>query len=232
LELSSHYATIWLCQEFGVSRSGYYKWIRRKDKPDYSEIQKSEIISMIREIHSEKPSFGYRRIRNRILTDTGWYICLPRVLAYMWAAGHSVESKKEKALGRSRKVSSYLSEYSCPPISFTDTLTKSCNRYYRVLLAWQKMLFYLLSGFVQQRDAFLESWLPRGSALYSEALKRISSNPSKSFCTENYPPHRSGIAVLLSGFYHAAETQRYYSKHVLSRDSSRQCGHRKFLWLV
>jgi hypothetical protein len=100
LELSAHYSIVWLCQEFGVSQSGYYKWIRRKDKPDYSEIQKSEIISMIREIHSEKPSFGYRRIRNRILTDTGWYICLPRVLACMRAAGIQSKARKKKHWGK------------------------------------------------------------------------------------------------------------------------------------
>lgn len=55
--------------------------VRNKDKLNYSEIQKHEIICMIREIHSEKPDLGYRRIRNRILADTGWYLCLPRLLA-------------------------------------------------------------------------------------------------------------------------------------------------------
>ena len=54
---------------------------------------------MIREIHSEKPSFGYRRIRNRILTDTGWYICLPRVLACMRAAGIQSKARKKKHWG-------------------------------------------------------------------------------------------------------------------------------------
>ena len=99
LELSRHYATIWLCQKFGVSRSEYYKWIRRKDKLDYPEIQKWEIVSMIRKIHSEKSSFGYRRIRNRILTDTGWYICLPRVLACMRVAGIQSKARKKKHWG-------------------------------------------------------------------------------------------------------------------------------------
>lgn len=54
---------------------------------------------MIREIHSEKPSFGYRRIRNRILTDTGWYICLPRVLACMRIAGIQSKARKKKRWG-------------------------------------------------------------------------------------------------------------------------------------
>ena len=81
--------------------------MHRKNKPNYSEIQKREIISMIREIHSENPSFGYRRIRNRILTDTDWYIYLPRVLACMQMIGIQSKARKKKhwsGVGKARPM--------------------------------------------------------------------------------------------------------------------------------
>ena len=95
-ELSDRYSVVWLCKQFSVSRAGYYNWIKHKNRPNTYELQRQEIILFIRKIHKEKPSYGYRRIRNQILKDTGWYICLPRVLSCMQSIGLQSKARKKK----------------------------------------------------------------------------------------------------------------------------------------
>ena len=57
-----------------VSRSGYYKWLKNKDKLNRYEIDRLELEKLIKEIHNKKPSYGYRRINRIILNTTGWII--------------------------------------------------------------------------------------------------------------------------------------------------------------
>ena len=57
-----------------ISRSGYYKWLRNKNKLNKYEINRLELEKLIKEIHSKKPSYGYRRINRIILRETGWII--------------------------------------------------------------------------------------------------------------------------------------------------------------
>ena len=45
-----------------VSRSGYYKWKYRKLNPSLKEISRQSDIKLIRKIHSQHPSHGYRWI--------------------------------------------------------------------------------------------------------------------------------------------------------------------------
>ena len=57
-----------------ISRSGYYKWLKNKDKLNRYEIDRLEIEKLVKEIHKKKPSYGYRRINRIILRTTGWII--------------------------------------------------------------------------------------------------------------------------------------------------------------
>ena len=40
-KLSKRFAVIWLCEIFGLSRSGYYKWLQRKGQENrYQKTQR------------------------------------------------------------------------------------------------------------------------------------------------------------------------------------------------
>lgn len=54
-----------------VSRSGYYKWLKNKDILNQFERNRLELKKLIEDIHKRKPSYGYRRINAKILTETG-----------------------------------------------------------------------------------------------------------------------------------------------------------------
>ena len=49
-----------MCRFFGVSRSGYYDYIRRMDKPDRDELLSEEIARC--QEHS-RMTYGYRRVQ-------------------------------------------------------------------------------------------------------------------------------------------------------------------------
>lgn len=57
-----------------VSRSGYYKWLKNKDVLNQYEIDRIELGKLIQEIHTKKPSYGYRRINTIIRRETGWIV--------------------------------------------------------------------------------------------------------------------------------------------------------------
>ena len=45
-----------------VNRSGYYKWKHRQDDPSERALQRKEDLKLIKEVHEEHPSHGYRWI--------------------------------------------------------------------------------------------------------------------------------------------------------------------------
>lgn len=55
-----------------VSRSGYYKWLKNKEKLNKYEINQRDLGELIKDIHERKPSYGYRRINAIIIRETGW----------------------------------------------------------------------------------------------------------------------------------------------------------------
>lgn len=58
----------------GVSRSGYYKWLKREGSLTIHEQNHNDLKYLIERIHQEYPSYGYRDIQSVILTQTGWKI--------------------------------------------------------------------------------------------------------------------------------------------------------------
>ena len=57
-----------------ISRSGYYKWLKNKDKLNQYEINRLDLQNLIVEIHNRKPSYGYHRINALIRRETGWLV--------------------------------------------------------------------------------------------------------------------------------------------------------------
>jgi len=54
-----------------VSRSGYYKWLKNKDKLNNYEIIRKDLGELIEDIHKRKPSYGYHRINAVIKREIG-----------------------------------------------------------------------------------------------------------------------------------------------------------------
>ena len=61
-----------LCKSIGLSRSGYYKWLKRKGTLNRYQNNRILLCNMIKEYHSKHKTWGYRRIAAEIRKDTGW----------------------------------------------------------------------------------------------------------------------------------------------------------------
>jgi putative transposase len=70
LELSTDYSVSFLCELAKVSKSGYYKWLKRKDimtpKQQENEIIKNYIVDVYEESNG---TYGYPRITAAIRQD-------------------------------------------------------------------------------------------------------------------------------------------------------------------
>ena len=65
--LSKDYAVTDICAMMGVSRSGYYKWLRRD--PSSRDITRDAMLDVVEQVHSEHPSHGYRWVAAYIRND-------------------------------------------------------------------------------------------------------------------------------------------------------------------
>ena len=55
-----------------VNRSGYYKWLARKDKPNRYERDRIILTKLLMEQHKKHKSKGYHYLANIIRNNTGW----------------------------------------------------------------------------------------------------------------------------------------------------------------
>lgn len=65
--LSKDYAVTYICAMMGVSRSGYYKWLRRD--PSMRDLTRDAMLDVVEQVHSEHPSHGYRWVAAYIRND-------------------------------------------------------------------------------------------------------------------------------------------------------------------
>ena len=93
--LNQHFAISWLCQLFGVSRSGYYKWKQRKGNLNRYEETQRILDSYIAALHKEHPSSGYRALNGRLRSETGWIVSNISVLRSMQRL--SIQAKVRKS---------------------------------------------------------------------------------------------------------------------------------------
>jgi len=69
-----------MCAFFEVSRSGYYAWVKRIDRPDKDEF----LGNLIRECQEKtRNTYGYRRVRVWILRETGLVVNSKTILRVM-----------------------------------------------------------------------------------------------------------------------------------------------------
>jgi putative transposase len=72
--LSQEYTVIFLCDYFGVSKSGYYKWMKRRGSLNRYEQNRKDLLTAIEEFHTQHPSYGYRDIASKIREKKGWMV--------------------------------------------------------------------------------------------------------------------------------------------------------------
>lgn len=61
-----------LCTIMGVSRSGYYKWLKRK--PTKRDINREQMIELVAKVHEEHKTHGYRWVAAYICQNTPYTI--------------------------------------------------------------------------------------------------------------------------------------------------------------
>ena len=76
-----------LCDVYEVSRSGYYKWLKRKGTINRYEKQQKELDYYVADIHKHYPSQGYRAITDTLLNEYGWVVTDISVLKSMRRLG-------------------------------------------------------------------------------------------------------------------------------------------------
>ena len=72
---------------YKVSRSGYYKWVKRKNQLNRYEKQQCELDFLVKDIHENHPTAGYHTIRGLILQETGWMVSALSVFKSMKRLG-------------------------------------------------------------------------------------------------------------------------------------------------
>lgn len=68
-----------LCSIYGVSRSGYYKWLHRQGKPNRYEVSQKRLDVYVRDIHAHHPMMGYRSVRDMLALQFGQRVSDPSV---------------------------------------------------------------------------------------------------------------------------------------------------------
>jgi len=63
-----------LCSIYGVSRSGYYKWLKRAGSLNRYEKTNQILDQYIFDIHNHHPMMGYRQIRDKLRLEFGWSV--------------------------------------------------------------------------------------------------------------------------------------------------------------
>ena len=102
--LSRDYPVKDICEMMEVSRSGYYKWLRRD--PSERDLNREAMVEVVEEVHTEYPSHGYRwvaaYIRNTLRTkvsDNFTYKCF-RYLGIKSETRHQPHYKPRKVKDR------------------------------------------------------------------------------------------------------------------------------------
>ena len=85
-----------MCSVYEVSRSGYYKWLKRKGSLNHYEKQQQELDYYVADIHSHYPSQGYRSIADTLLNQYGWGVSDVSVFKSMKRLGIKGYVRKQK----------------------------------------------------------------------------------------------------------------------------------------
>lgn len=93
-----------VCSMMGVSRSGYYKWLNRKNSGAQSrrDVSRAQMVSLVTEIHQNHSTHGYRwtaafiRINHGIATSDNFIYKCFRFLGIKSETKHQIKYKKRE----------------------------------------------------------------------------------------------------------------------------------------
>lgn len=91
-----HHSVSELCTVYGVSRSGYYKWIRRDGKLNCYEQAQQITDRLVADIHAHYPTMGYRQVRDTLELQFGLKLCDLTIWRTMKRAGIHGFTRKRK----------------------------------------------------------------------------------------------------------------------------------------
>lgn len=97
-ELCNEFDIKLLCRLAGVSRPGYYKWLTRRGRLNRWQRAETDLMIQVNAIHNIRPSFGYRRIADR-LRKQEWKGSNHRVLACMQKLGIQSKVRRKRNFG-------------------------------------------------------------------------------------------------------------------------------------
>ena len=94
-----------LCMVYGVSTSGYYKWLKRAGALNRYERTQQRMDACIADIHAHSPMMGYRQIRDTLEWRFGWKLSDPTVWRSMKRLGvHGYTRKRNYSENRQRSL--------------------------------------------------------------------------------------------------------------------------------
>ena len=85
-----------LCNIYGVSRSGYYKWLKRGGQLNRFEKTHQILDSCVQDIHNHHPMMGYRQIKDKLCLEFGWVVSDPTVWKSMRRLGICGYTRRRK----------------------------------------------------------------------------------------------------------------------------------------
>ncbi len=91
------YSVSELCSIYGVSRSGYYKWVKRNGQLNRYEKANLILDKYVQDIHNHHPMMGYRQIRDTLCLEYGWNVSDPTVWKSMKRLGIHGYTRRHKS---------------------------------------------------------------------------------------------------------------------------------------
>lgn len=85
-----------MCCVYGVSRSGYYKWLSRAGAFNRYERTQQRMDAYVAYIHAHYPVMGYRQIRDTLELQFGWKLSDPTIWRSMKRLGIQGYIRKRK----------------------------------------------------------------------------------------------------------------------------------------
>ena len=86
-----------LCSIYEVSRSGYYKWLKRAGQKNRYEKTQEILDTYVQDIHAHYPMMGYRQVRDKLCLEHGWIVSDPTVWKSMKRLGIQGYTRRRKA---------------------------------------------------------------------------------------------------------------------------------------
>ena len=151
--LSNEFDVVTLCELAGVSRSGYYKWLKRSDEPHHD---RKLIFDLVTQTHEEHPSHGYRWVHAFLVREEGITVSADYIRRAFDILG--IKSKtKHKRKDKPRKVKDPY-----PNLIFSTWETVDRPRQVMVsdmMAFWTRIYYWELTMYF---DVFTKQILGRG----------------------------------------------------------------------